>query len=203
MDGADFEELTQIEFPATVRWEASNLCPCVTAAGQADQTCVICAGKGRWFAPLSAPFTVGLISQSAYNRAMMAMNMGPGFTGGSVLIVDYTAPCYASMNSGDRFYDQMVLDSRQALVLPGVSLALPAGFTDLRAFVRSTDQLSIVEVVPPVPDAARRISVAVGTSLTYSSPRAYEAVKEFGSIRTFGEGLPKRWSLSLLDLTVR
>lgn|SRR5574340_957104 len=203
MDGADFEELTQDEFPALVRWEASNLCPCTQASGQADQTCVICAGKGRWFAPLSAEFYVGLISQSAFNRAMLANTLGPGATGSSVMIVDYTAPCYAQMNSGDRFYDQAVLDARQAILLPGVKLALPVGFQDLRAFVRSSDQLSIVEVAPPVPDANRRVSVAVGTSLTYSSPRAYEAVKEFGSIRTFGENLPKRWTLNLLDLTVR
>lgn len=203
MDGADFEELTQDEFPATVRWEASNLCPCTTASGQADQTCVICAGKGRWFAPLSAPFNIGLISQSAFNRAMLANTLGPGATGSSVMVLDYLAPCYSLINSGDRIYDQMVLDSRQAIVLPGAIFALPFGFTDLRAFVRSTDKLSIVEVAPPVPDANRRISVAVGTSLTYSSPRAYEAVKELGADRTFGEGLPKRWTLSLLDLTVR
>lgn len=203
MDGADFEELTQDEFPALVRWEASNLCPCTGPGGQADQTCTICRGTGRWFAPPSAPFYVGLISQSAFNRAMLANTLGPGATGSSVMIVDYTAPCYALMNSGDRFYDQAVLDARQAIVLPGVHLALPLGFQDLRAFVRSTDGLSIVEVAPPVPDAARRISVAVSTSLTYSAPRAYEAVKEFGSIRSFGDGLPKRWSLNLLDLSVR
>lgn len=203
MDGADFEELTQDEFPATVRWEASNLCPCTGAGGAADQTCVICAGKGRWFAPLSAPFNIGLISQSAFNRAMLANTLGPGATGSSVMILDYQAPCYSLINSGDRIYDQMVLDARQAIILPGVNLALPVGFASLRAFVRATDQLTIVEVTPPVPDANRRISVAVGTSLTYNSPRAYEAVKEFGSIRSFGENLPKRWSLNLLDLTVR
>lgn len=203
MDGADFEELTQDEFPALVRWEASNLCPCTGPGGQADQTCTICLGTGRWFSPASAPFSVGLLSQSAFNRAMLANTLGPGATGSSVMIVDYLAPCYAAMNSGDRFYDTAVLDARQAILLPGVTLALPLGFEDLRAFVRSSNQLSIVEVPAPVPNAARRITVAVPTSLTYRSPRAYEAVKELGSIRSFGESLPKRWSLNLLDLTVR
>lgn len=203
MDGADFEELTQDEFPALVRWEASNLCPCVDRGGQASQTCTICFGTGRWFSTPSAPFSVGLISQSAFNRAMLANTLGPGATGSSVMIVDYLAPCYSAMNSGDRFYDQAVIDARQAVVLPGVTIALPLGFEDLRAFVRSSDQLSIVEVTPPVPNAARKITVAVPTSITYRAPRAYEAVKELGSIRSFGEGLPKRWSLNLLDLSVR
>jgi hypothetical protein len=203
MDGADFEELTQDEFPTLVRWAASNLCPCVGLGGAANQTCAICSGTGRWFSPLSVPFHVGLIAQKAFNRAMMANTIGPGATGAASMIVDYTAPCYALMNEGDRVYDQMVLDARQSVVLPGTNLALPAGFTGLQAFVRSLDGLSIVPVTPPVPGVDGRISVAVTTTLTYASPRAYEVVKEFGSIRSFGTSLPKRWSISLLDLTVR
>jgi hypothetical protein len=202
MEGMDFQELID-EFPVTVRWEASNLCPCTGADGMADQSCVICLGKGRWFSPLSKPFEVGLISQSARNRAAMANTMGPGATGSSVLIVPCSAVCYAGMNSGDRIYDQRVLDAHQVLMVPNTRAALPAGFTKLRAWVKSSDGLSLVEVAPPVPNDKRRITVAVATSFTFDAPRAYEAVKEFGSIRSFGTGLPKRWTLNLLDLSVR
>lgn len=202
VEGADFQELID-EFPVTVRWEASNLCPCIGADGGAQQTCTICLGRGRWFSPPSAPFIVGLVSQSARNRAVMASTMGPGAVGASTLIVPCSALCYEGMNSGDRIYDQMVLDAHQVLMVPNTRAALPAGFKDLRAWVRSSDALSLVEVAPPVPDANRRIVTAVPTSLTFNSPRAYEAVKEFGSIRSFGVGLPKRWTLNLLDLSVR
>ena len=202
MEGVDFEELVD-EFPATVRWEASNLCPCTGQDGMADQTCAICMGRGRWFSPQSAPFQVGLVSQSARNRAAMANTMGPGATGASTLILTCGALCYDGMNSGDRIFDQMVLDAHQVLMVPGVKAALPNGFTDLRSWVKSSDGLSLVEVPPPVPDANRKILVSVPTSLTFSSPRGYEAVKEFGSVRSFGPGLPKRWTLNLLDLSVR
>ena len=202
MEGSDFEELID-EFPATVRWEASNLCPCTGQDGMALQSCTICLGKGRWFSPLSAPFQVGLLSQSASNRAFMANTMGPGATGASTLILLPSALCYSGMNSGDRIYDQMVMDAHQTIMIPGTKAALPVGATNLKAWVRSSDTLSLVSVTPPTPDANRRITVAVPTSLTFDSPRAYEAVKEFGSVRSFGVGLPKRWVLNLLDLSVR
>lgn len=204
MDGADFEDLlTGEDLGATVRWQPSLPCPCVIESGAADQRCKVCFGMGRFYDEYSEPFRCGLIAQSARNRAALAQMMGPGMVGESVLVVPMSALCYSDLTEGDRVFDQMVHDAQQIVLQPEETRRLPLGFTKLRAYVKADDGLSLVEVAAPIPDASRRVSVLRTSTLVYRAPRGYLVLKELSLSRSFGRGLPKRWSLSLVDMSVR
>jgi hypothetical protein len=203
MDGYDFEDLLTGSLSASVRWQPAIPCPCTDARGQLDRTCPLCFGLGLAHDDISIPFRCGLINQSAKVRASMAQTMGPGIVGDCVLILPSSALCYKSIRPGDRIWDQRVTDQYRIILTPGTQRALPFGYRDLRALVRSSDHTRLVEVQPPTLQADRVAMVSVATTLSFYAPRGYEVVPDLVQTRTFGEGLPRRIGLDLLDASMR
>lgn len=202
MEGADFTELLE-RFASVLRWQPSIPCPCVLDTGAADRSCRVCLGAGRTWGDLSAPFEAPLIAQDARSRAALAQTMGPGMLGASTLIVGPDAPCYDAVRDGDRIWDTATTDQHRLILLPGVLAALPLGFHGLSALVKAADGLSLVSAPPPVPDAARRVQVAVPTTLSFTAPRGYEVIKDLSRVRSWTDGLPKKLTLSLIDMSAR
>ena len=202
MDGADFDDLFQT-FPTTVRWEASHPCPCTKSGGGANLQCLVCFGTGYWFDPISHPFEVTIIGQDARARAAIAQTMGPGEMGDSVLLVPRSALCYSAIRERDKVYDMMRMDTHRLVLNPGPGIRLPWGVCDLRASVLASDLGSIESVVAPVPDVHRRVTVSKATALDFKAPRAYQIIRDLAKVRTFGSDLPKRFSVKLIDLSVR
>ena len=201
MDSADFTQLLEA-FPATVVWSQNFPCDCILFNGQADRACQICGGTGTYYAPPSEPFEVALISQTAKERAAIAQTMGPGMMGDSVMVIFEGASCYCQIGANDQIWDCVREETHRINLLPGVLLRLPPLHKSLTAMVKSQDGKSLVSVPPPIA-VCGRISVSVPTRIDFVAGRGYEVIAEFTKIRTFGEGLPKRLALRLLDITVR
>ena len=86
---------------------------------------------------------------------------------------------------------------------PGTKVALPFGYRELTALVRSEDFSRLVNVPPPVLQSTRVAQVSVPTTLSFYAPRGYEVVADLAQVRSFGEGLPRKMSLALLDASMR
>lgn len=202
MDGSDFTQLLDL-YGALVRWERSFPCPCTLSTGAADRTCPLCVGRGRYYDPPGDPFEVALLNQSSRDRMAMAQMLGPGAMGDGVLVVFEGAPCYEDIDGGDRIWDTARVERTRLVLHPAIPLRLPVGASNIAAFIPSEDRHSLVEVPPPVPDAAGRVQVDETTRLEFLAPRGYEVVLDLSKIRTFGRGLPKRLPIRRIDLTVR
>ena len=203
MDGSDFEDLLTGELSASVRWQKSIPCPCTEARGYADQICPICYGIGISYGATSPPFRCGLIAQNAKVRAALMQTMGPGGVGESVLVLPYSAPCYTEIRDGDRIWDERVAERYRVVLTPGTQITLPFGYRGLTALVRSSDKTKLLPVEPPVLQELRVAQVTVPTTLSFYAPRGYTVVADMSQVRSFGEGLPRKLSLSLLDASLR
>jgi hypothetical protein len=203
VDGSDFDDLLTGELSASVRWQPGVPCPCVDARGAADRSCPLCFGLGIVYQGLSVPFRCGLVSQTAKVRMAMQQFMGPGMVGDSVLVVPYSAPCYQDIRDGDRIWDQRTEDRYRIILTPGTHRTLPFGYRDLTAQIRSSDHTQLLDVPPPVLQDLRIAEVAVTTTLSFRAPRGYQVVADLSQVRSFGEGLPRKLSLNLLDASLR
>ena len=203
MDGADFEDLLTGEMSAAVRWQSATPCPCVDPRGALDRSCPLCFGLGNVYSDVSAVFRCGLVGQSAKVRAAMAQMMGPAVLGASTLVLPYTAPCYREIREGDRIWDQRVEDRYRLILTPKTKFALPYGFRDLTAQVRSDDHTKLVFTQPPPLMINRVAEVSVPTTISFLAPRGYEVVPELSQVRSFGEGIPRRLGLNRLDASMR
>lgn len=203
MDGVDFVELLTGDLAATLTWAMATPCPCTSSVGSAQSSCLVCGGTGWTYGAKSQPFQCGLVSQDAKARAALAQTMGPGMAGDAVVSIPMNAPCYDTLAFRDRLYDQMVQDGRRSILTPGTSILLPPGATNIQAFVKNGAGTALVAATPPVPDAAGRVMVSVTTTLVYSAPRTYEVLADLSRVRSFGSGMPKKWSVKLLDLVLR
>lgn len=205
MDGEDFVELLSgDDLGSTLTWARSVPCPCTLSSGGADRACLVCLGVGRYFEAESLPFKAGLVATSARARAYMAQTMGGGEVGDAVLSIPMNAACYATLGVGDRLFDQSVQDEQRVILRPGVNFRLPSGFTGLSALVRpAASSTALQSVAPPTPTTDRLVQVAVPTTLIFEAPRAYDVLRDLSRIRSFGVGLPKRWSVRFADQTKR
>jgi hypothetical protein len=163
----------------------------------------VCFGIGFVYGDFSIPFRCGLISQTAKARAALAQMMGSANVGESVLVVPHSAVCYKEIRERDRIWDMRVQDRYRMVLRPGTKIALPFGYRSLQALVKSQDGLRLVAAPTPLMDATRVLSVATTTTLSFFAPRGYEVIRELSHVRSFGEGLPRRLTLSLLDASMR
>jgi hypothetical protein len=201
VDGEDFEDLLTGSLSSSVRWQSAIPCPCTSARGGTDPNCAVCFGIGFVYGDFSIPFRCGLISQTAKVRAALAQMMGSANIGESVLVLPHSAPCYKEIRERDRIWDMRVQDRYRMVLRPGTKIALPFGYCKLQALVKSGSAL--VAAPTPLMDATRVLSVATTTTLSFYAPRGYEVIRELSHVRSFGEGLPRRLTLSLLDASMR
>lgn len=203
MRGAPFDALLTGPLSSRVVWERAYPCPCVDSDGSAERKCGVCGGTGRYFDHVSDEFRCGITGLSAKALAGIQQRLGPGMVGDGMASVPGCAPCWDDIAEGDRLVVLDALDPLKWVLTPGNPVRLPMGSEILRARVRANDGLSVVEVDPPLTDAGGRVSVAVVTTLAMRAPRRYEVVRDLSQVRAFGERLPKKLLVKLIDWTVR
>lgn len=205
MIGADFTELLTQDLATQMVWEASRRCPCLNSEGYTDPLCTVCNQTGRYFLAVSAAFMAGFIGQDKQGlQALMQATMGPGDVGDGVAVIPQEALCYSDLGQGDRLHLTQVTDTIQATLLANVPQRLPYGYTLLDATIKSGEGAVIPTTLPTPVNGV--VTVSVTTTLRWTQPRSYEVVRDLGRVRTFasdGSGLPRRFSLKRLDVTVR
>lgn len=199
-----FNRLLTGTLSSNLRWQKANLCPCIKPGGDADQTCAVCMGSGRFYNAWSGNFRAGFIGQDSRSLAAIMQKMGPGEVGDAVLVVPITAPCFNDLGPRDRIMALDVTDLEEKALTPSTpAFTLPPGIIQVGAYIKSTDGLSTVPTAFPTPDSNNRVQVSVTTVLRYRIPRLYEIVRELPHVRTFPARLPKKVSLKRIDMTER
>jgi hypothetical protein len=186
-----------------LRWQRVHHCPCAIDEGEADQSCKVCSGTGRYFDAWSEPFTAGLVGQDAQSMQNITQRTEDGVIGDSVLVLPSSALCYADIAFMDRIQLVNTTDTIEWVLSPGPGVKLPSGCTVLKASARSVDGTAIVDVPIPVPGPDGRITVLVTTTVRFRAARLYEVLRDLSKVREFGIGLPKRIPLKRIDITVR
>jgi hypothetical protein len=204
--GADFTGLLGSDLDTRMSWTRSFACPCVTSQGYTNQACTVCGGSGRYYADApSEPFSAGFIGQDAASLAALMQPMGPGEVGDAALVLPCEAPCFGLLGKSDRIHLVEALDTTSLVLLEG-RRRLPHGAVLIEATVKDGDD-AVASVPLPEPDQDGYVQISVTTTLILMAPRSYEVVRDLGRIRTFSKNsfspLPKRFSLKLLDVTVR
>ena len=203
MHGSAFNSLLTGTLSSRVVWEKARICPCVGSDGSLDRTCGVCGGKGKYWDLPSDEFRAGVLSLSAKALAAIQQRFGPGLIGDAQISIPGNAEAWSDVGESDRFTVLDALDSLEWIVTPGNPVALPYGAEVLRAKVRTVDKTAVELVDVPEPNGKGKIAVSVATVLSFRAPRRFEVVRDLSQVRAFGDRLPKKLLLKLIDWTVR
>lgn len=193
-----------------LRWQRAHRCPCASTDGEADQSCGVCFGKGRYYDAWSQEFRAGFLSQDSQTLMQMMKQFGGAVSvGDAVVVIPSNAPCYEGIGTFDRIQLVNSTDTIEWALAPGTPVRLPPGAEPVSATVRNANRTATLPTAFPVPGTDGRIQVAVPTTIQFRVARLYEVSRDLPRVRGFDSGQdtgsqqPKRLSLSRVDWSVR
>ena len=200
MDPSAFDLLLSGDLGTRVRWARSHKCPCVEPQGGASQTCTVCDGLGVYWDTPSLPFKAGLTAMQSKEVARQAAK-AEGLVGDAQISIPVSAPCYGEVKPYDRFLVPDATDSVEWLITPRAPVRLPVGAVVLGVHALSGGK--VVTATLPAAGDDGRIRVARPATVQLRVPKHYEVIDDAGHMRAWQEGLPQKWSLKRIDVTVR
>jgi hypothetical protein len=201
MDPMAFDLLLSGDLGSLVRWSRAHRCPCTEDQGGASQTCPVCIGLGVFYDPPSDPFRCGVLGLSERDAGRMARKMGEAFSGDGQISIPPSAPFAGQVKPFDRFLVVDAMDTVEWVITKRAPVRLPVAAEIVSVYTLNSGK--VIQASLPDPGADGRIVVTKPYTVRMKVPRLFEVIEDAGHIRAWQSGLPQKFALKRIDVTVR